>query len=49
MIDAPLIHPEEAASLADGSHGNPFAVLGMHETDGKLVVRVFRPKPTASN
>ena len=44
MIDAPLIHPEEAASLADGSHGNPFAVLGMHETDGKLVVRVFRPE-----
>lgn len=44
MTEAPLIHPEEATALSDGSHGDPFAVLGMHETGGKLVVRVFRPE-----
>ncbi|MGY3436678.1 MULTISPECIES: 1,4-alpha-glucan branching protein GlgB [unclassified Marinovum] len=44
MTEAPLIHPDEAGSLASGQHGNPFAVLGMHEADGKLVCRVFRPE-----
>lgn len=44
MTDTPLIHPDEAASLAAGSHGNPFAVLGLHEHDGKLVIRAFRPE-----
>ena len=44
MTNTPLIHPDEAASLAAGDHGNPFAVLGLHDHDGKLVIRVFRPE-----
>ncbi|WP_323765520.1 1,4-alpha-glucan branching protein GlgB [Marinovum sp.] len=44
MTDAPLIHPEEATALSDGSHGDPFSVLGLHEAGGKLVIRVFRPE-----
>lgn len=44
MTTAPLIHPDEAASLANGAHGNPFAVLGLHAFDGNLVIRAFRPE-----
>jgi 1,4-alpha-glucan branching enzyme len=32
--------PLEAGAVA-GSHGDPFAVLGLHEVDGKLVARAF--------
>lgn len=39
---------EVIASLSDGSHGDPFSVLGLHEIkiDGKpkQVIRVFRPE-----
>ena len=32
------------ASIVRGDHGDPFAVLGMHLEDGKLVVRAFLPQ-----
>ena len=45
--------PRVAAALAcerdpvAADHGDPFAVLGVHEVDGHLVVRVFRPDARA--
>ncbi|MEM7320902.1 MAG: 1,4-alpha-glucan branching enzyme, partial [Pseudomonadota bacterium] len=39
-----LIDPGAATALVSGQHGDPFSVLGLHERDGKLVVRVFRPE-----
>src|SRR6266446_4954513 len=30
-------------ALVRADHGDPFALLGMHESAGQLVVRVFRP------
>jgi 1,4-alpha-glucan branching enzyme len=30
-------------AIAHGSHGDPFAIFGMHETDGHLEVRCFQP------
>ncbi|WP_421773213.1 1,4-alpha-glucan branching protein GlgB [Gracilimonas sp.] len=43
---------EIIASISDGSHGDPFSVLGLHETeiDGKtkLVLRAFRPEAKSS-
>ena len=30
-------------AIAHGLHGDPFAVLGMHEVDGRLEVRCFQP------
>lgn len=38
---------EEAQALADGRHGDPFAALGMHNVDGKLVVRTVHPEAEA--
>jgi 1,4-alpha-glucan branching enzyme len=39
---------EEIASMSDGSHGDPFSVLGFHKIHQakaeKLVLRVFRPE-----
>lgn len=39
---------EEIASMSDGSHGDPFSVLGFHKIDQKkserLVLRVYRPE-----
>ena len=32
-----------AAALAEGRHGDPFAVLGVHEQDDAAVLRVFVP------
>ncbi|MEN8176719.1 MAG: 1,4-alpha-glucan branching protein GlgB, partial [Pseudomonadota bacterium] len=34
---------ESLQRLADGRHHDPFNVLGRHESDGKVVLRVFRP------
>ena len=34
---------DAAAAIAQGSHGDPFAVLGPHEVDGGLVIRAFAP------
>jgi 1,4-alpha-glucan branching enzyme len=30
-------------TIAQGSHGDPFAILGMHEVGGQLEVRCFQP------
>jgi 1,4-alpha-glucan branching enzyme len=35
--------PGEVAAIVAGTHRDPFAVLGMHETDQGLVVRAFIP------
>ena len=29
------------SAIVDGRHGDPFAVLGPHEVQGKLIVRAF--------
>ena len=39
----PLIHPDEARAIAEGSHGDPFAVLGLHARQGGFVVTAFVP------
>ena len=43
----PTLKIEEIEAISNGSHGNPFAVLGLHKinVDGKekLVYRTFRP------
>ncbi|MCP3969897.1 MAG: 1,4-alpha-glucan branching protein GlgB [Rhodobacteraceae bacterium] len=41
------IPPAEARSLAEGHHGDPFSVLGMHSEGGRLVVRALRPEADA--
>ena len=33
----------ELAALSAGHHGDPFAVLGLHEVDGKLAVTAYHP------
>ncbi len=33
----------ELDAIAHGDHANPFGVLGMHERDGRVVVRTFQP------
>ncbi|MFK7879539.1 1,4-alpha-glucan branching protein GlgB [Roseobacter sp.] len=35
--------PQDAQDIVAGCHGDPFSVLGLHEEDGKLVVRAFVP------
>src|SRR5258708_26379505 len=30
-------------AIAHGIHGDPFAILGMHEIDGKFEIRTFQP------
>ena len=35
--------PEDAQTIIAGTHPDPFAVLGLHESGGKLVVRAFVP------
>lgn len=39
----PTIHPGNIESLLNAHHGDPFAVLGMHQAGENLTVRVFRP------
>jgi 1,4-alpha-glucan branching enzyme len=34
-------------AILEARHGDPFAVLGMHEAGGQLVVRIFRPEARA--
>lgn len=38
---------DEAQALAEGRHGDPFSVLGLHSVEGKLVVRALRPEVDA--
>jgi len=37
------VPPETIAALVEGRHGDPFAVLGLHAANGKLVVRALVP------
>jgi len=41
------ISTEAIDALARADHGDPFAVLGMHGSDGALAIRVFRPDVAA--
>ncbi len=41
--------PEEVAAIVDGSHTDPFAVMGLHEVDGKFFVRCFVPGAATVN
>ena len=36
-------HPDDVRAIVEGRHGDPFAVLGPHEVDGKTVIAVFVP------
>ncbi|EBA10028.1 1,4-alpha-glucan branching protein GlgB [Sagittula stellata] len=38
-----LIETADADRLLSGQHADPFSVLGMHDVDGGIVVRVLRP------
>ena len=38
-----LIDPSAAAAIAEGRHGDPFGVLGLHKRGGKWVVSGFDP------
>src|SRR5210317_875049 len=38
-----LIEPNVARDIVSGNFDDPFSVLGLHELDGKLVLRVFAP------
>jgi len=40
---ATLVDPGAAQAIARGDHDNPFSVLGLHEMDGRLVIRAFAP------
>jgi 1,4-alpha-glucan branching enzyme len=37
------INPEDVQPILNGTHADPFAVLGQHSVDGKLTLRVFVP------
>ncbi|WP_424973202.1 1,4-alpha-glucan branching protein GlgB [Dinoroseobacter sp. S76] len=43
-MTAPLTPAAAAEALVAGHHGDPFAVLGLHALDGKLVLRALRPE-----
>ncbi|WP_298985714.1 1,4-alpha-glucan branching protein GlgB [uncultured Roseibium sp.] len=43
MTKGVLIDLAEAQAIAAGEHADPFSVLGLHEIDGDLVLRCFRP------
>ena len=34
-------------AIARGEHGDPFSVLGMHEHEGRLIIRCFHPEADA--
>ncbi len=40
---ATTLPPGAIEAIVEGRHGDPFAVLGLHEADGALVVRAFVP------
>ena len=51
MADARLrrswrLDPQSAGALARGEHGNPFAVLGPHDTSDGRIIRAFLPGAT---
>jgi 1,4-alpha-glucan branching enzyme len=42
-----LIEPNVARDIVSGNFDDPFSVLGLHDFDGKLVLRVFAPDAEA--
>ncbi|HSF92523.1 MAG TPA: 1,4-alpha-glucan branching enzyme, partial [Paracoccaceae bacterium] len=42
-----LIEPSVARDIVSGNFDDPFSVLGLHDFDGKLVLRVFAPDAEA--
>jgi 1,4-alpha-glucan branching enzyme len=36
-------HPDAIRAIVEGRHGDPFAVLGVHEVEGATIVRAFVP------
>jgi 1,4-alpha-glucan branching enzyme len=46
LSDSWQLDPESARALADGSHDNPFAALGPHDTQHGRVIRAFLPGAT---
>ena len=45
--ETPTLPPYEIAAIAGGYHGDPFSVLGPHNTEAGLVVRAFLPRTLA--
>ena len=43
-MDDPLTSPEELAAIVGGYHSDPFAFLGPHVVDGRLIIRAFLPQ-----
>ena len=41
--EKPTLDEGALHAIREGRHGDPFAVLGMHQAGDRLVVRVFRP------
>ncbi len=42
-VSVPTLDSATLHAIAGASHGDPFAILGMHQSGEHLVVRVFRP------
>ncbi len=45
-VDAALVH-DQLQALAEGQHNNPFAVLGIHRSRGRRLVRTLQPQAKA--
>jgi 1,4-alpha-glucan branching enzyme len=43
-----LLSPAEISAIVDGTHGDPFAVLGVHAADKGLIARTFIPGATVA-
>ena len=43
MSDAPLVNPGAAEAILNGTHGDPFAELGLHKRGKAWVVTAFVP------
>lgn len=42
-----MIDPEDARRIASGTHADPFSVLGLHVTDGRITIRACIPGASA--
>ena len=42
-----VINSGDTQKIVDGTHSDPFSVLGMHVTNGKVTLRVFHPEADA--
>lgn len=47
LIEDAKKHASAFSSLVAGRHGDPFSLLGIHQTGGKRIVRTFQPQATA--